>query len=139
MNAVITGQVRFLLVTTLLGMGIIFAYDGCRFLRWLIPHRKFVVAVEDVLFWMGASIPAYALFYVYNDGEIRWYGVLAVLLGCFLYEKGISSPVRRFGMKHMEKPKRKLYGVLGKLARKIGKMRGKVHKKFKKKLQNIEK
>lgn len=118
MSEIIIGQVRFLLMTSMLGMALMGAYDVCRFVRWLLPHHGIVVALEDILFWTAASVPAYGMFYIYNDGEIRWYGALAVLLGGILYEWGISRPVRRLGDRYLSRPKRKVIRFLGRCRRK---------------------
>lgn len=118
MSEIIIGQVRFLLMTSLLGMALMGAYDVCRFLRWMIPHHGIVVALEDVLFWVAASVPAYGMFFIYNNGEIRWYGALAVFLGGALYEWGISKPVRQLGDRYLSRPKRKVAGFLGRGIRK---------------------
>lgn len=118
MSEIIIGQVRFLLMTSLLGMALMGAYDVCRFVRWLIPHHTVVVALEDILFWVFSSIPAYALFFFYNDGEIRWYGALAVFLGALLYEKGLSVPLRRLGDRYLGIPRRKLTRFLRRIKRK---------------------
>ena len=162
MSEIIIGQVRFLLMTSLLGMALMGAYDVCRFVRWLIPHHGVVVAAEDILFWVLASIPAYALFFLYNDGQIRWYGALAVLLGSFLYEKGISLPVRRLGDRYLSIPRRKMVRFLGRIKKRgvewlkkiLKKLKGKriekkggeaknkkkkIHKKRKNKLQKLGK
>lgn len=117
MSEIIIGQVRFLLMASLLGMALMVAYDVCRFLRWLIPHHRFVVALGDILFWTAVSVPAYGLFFIYNDGEIRWYGALAVLLGCLLYEKGISMPLRRLADYYLSIPRRKFIRLLGRWKR----------------------
>lgn len=115
MSEIIMGQVRFLLVMLCLGMVLICGYDLLRFLRWLITHHKVVVWIEDILYWSLMSIPAYVVFFLYNDGEIRWYGVLAVILGGILYEKGISQVLRRLGNRYLEKPKRKFISWLSKM------------------------
>ena len=118
MSEIIIGQVRFLLMTSLLGMALMGAYDVCRFMRWLIPHHGIVVALEDILFWVAASVPAYGMFYIYNDGEIRWYGALAVISGGALYEWGISRPLRRLGDRYLGRPKKKFIGFIGRCRRK---------------------
>ena len=108
MTEIIMGQVRFVLVTLCLGMIMMLGYDFWRFLRWIIPHCRAVVWTEDILYWTVAAVPAYAVFFIYNNGEIRWYGALADFLGGILYEKGISSVLRRLGRRYLEKPKRRL-------------------------------
>ena len=135
MSVLIIGQVRFVLVTLCLGMSLMLGYDTLRFFRWLIPHHKFCIALEDILYWGLAAIPAYALFFYFNDGEIRWYGALAVFLGGILYENGISRIVRRFGRRYLEKPKRKLMGMLGKYIRSMHIK--KMYKKSDEKLYNL--
>lgn len=145
MTEIIMGQVRFVLVTLCLGMLLMFGYDLWRFIRWIIPHHKIVVWAEDILYWTLMAVPAYAVFFIYNNGEIRWYGALAVFLGGFLYEKGISSVLRRFGRRYLEKPKRKLGRFLSKirkcfsLKRRVGKLQGKFQKKKKKALHSSDK
>lgn len=119
MSEIIMGQVRFLLVMLCLGMVLICGYDLLRFLRWLITHHKVVVWIEDILYWSLMSIPAYVVFFLYNDGEIRWYGVLAVILGGILYEKGISQVLRRLGNRYLEKPKRKFISWLSKMKKNL--------------------
>ncbi|MCH5268625.1 MAG: spore cortex biosynthesis protein YabQ [Lachnospiraceae bacterium] len=77
-------------------------YDGLRLLRWLFPHSKFWVAVQDLLYWCIMSVPAFALFFYLHDGQIRWYGLSALLGGIVLYEFGISSPIRRALSKRLD-------------------------------------
>lgn len=108
MTAMIVEQFRFVLMSACLGMLLMAGYDVCRLWRWLIPHPKGLVFVEDMLFWCGMALPVYIVFYIYNNGEIRWYGVLAVVLGSALYEWGISRCVRRLGHQWLDGPKRRL-------------------------------
>ena len=117
MTEIIMGQVRFVLVTLCLGMVLMLGYDFWRFVRWVIPHHKMVVWAEDILYWSVMAVPAYAVFFIYNNGDIRWYGAAAVFLGALLYEKGISSVLRRFGWNHLEKPKRRLFQWISKVRR----------------------
>lgn len=108
MSDVIGGQVRFVLITLCLGMGLMAGYDILRFLRWIVRHQKWIVWLEDILYWLIMAVPAYVVFFMYNDGAVRWYGAAAVFLGGILYEQGISRVVRRFGRCHLEKPKQRL-------------------------------
>ena len=137
MSEIIMGQVRFLLVMLCLGMALICGYDFLRFFRWLLPHHTAVVWVEDILYWFLMSVPVYAVFFLYNNGEIRWYGVLAVFLGGLLYEMGISRMLARFGRRYLERPRRKIICLLSKTKRyfSVRKMLRKVEFKKKKQLQ----
>lgn len=95
MTEVILGQIQFILYMLCGGMALMLGYDGFRLLRWLIPHSKLVVAVQDILYWCMMSVPAFALFFYLHDGQIRWYGLLALFAGIAIYEFGISSPIRK--------------------------------------------
>ena len=60
--------------------------------------------VEDILYWSVMSIPSYYLFFCYNDGIIRWYGILSAFVGGIMYEKGISIPIRKIGNRYFVIP-----------------------------------
>lgn len=121
MTEIIIGQVRFVFVTAFWGMVLMAGYDIWRFVRWLLPHHKLVVVLEDICYWCIMAIPTYVVFFVFNNGEIRWYGALAVLLGGILYEKGISRHIRKFGHRHLTKFKNRLFYLFVKLKNKITK------------------
>ena len=95
MSEIIHGQVTFLIVTLCCGMALVFGYEILRLLRWMFWHPGILTWIEDILYWAAASVPVYYIFFVYNNGEIRWYGALMLVTGAGLYEKGISMPVRR--------------------------------------------
>lgn len=94
MSEIIHGQVTFLIVTLCCGMALVFCYEVLRLLRWMSWHSGILIWIEDILYWAVAAIPVYYIFFIYNDGEIRWYGALMLVTGAWLYEKGISRPVR---------------------------------------------
>lgn len=135
MNEIIIGQVRFVLVTLCVGMLLMLGYDILRFMRWIIPHHKAVIVLEDIIYWTLVAIPTYAVFYIYNNGEIRWYGALAVFLGGILYENGISRVVRKLGRTYLEKPKRKITNIIVKIISCLNVK--KMYKKLDEKLYNL--
>lgn len=96
MSQIIRGQIFFVLATLCCGMLLMALYDVLRFLRWLLPHSRGWVWIEDIIYWTWMAVPVYCLFFVYNEGIIRWYGLLGLLLGAVLYETGISLPIRGF-------------------------------------------
>ena len=96
MSAKIAGQVSFLTASMFTGMITLAAYDLLRIFRWIVGHAKAAIWLEDLLFGFLMSIPVFYVFYVYNDGALRWYGILTLAAGAAAYEKGISSPLRRF-------------------------------------------
>lgn len=72
-------------------IGILF--DIFRILRKTIKTNDIFTYVEDIIFWIltGATI-LYSAF-VFNDGEIRLFMFLAIILGCFIYMVLLSSKV----------------------------------------------
>ena len=67
------------------GMGLTFLYEGWHLLRRLVRHGSFAVAVEDLLYWLTYAFLLFRMFYLENDGIIRGFALLAVLLGMMGY------------------------------------------------------
>lgn len=122
MTEVILGQLRFIVFMMCGGMALMLGYDGLRLLRWLFPHGKLLVAVQDLLYWCAMSVPAFALFFFLHDGQIRWYGLLALLGGITLYEYGISSPVRHALSRRLDPIRYRIRRRIKKIFRWIGKL-----------------
>lgn len=120
MSKVIWGQVLFVLASLCNGMLLMAGYDVLRLFRWLLPHGKLWLWLEDTLYWCAASVPSFYLFFQYNDGVIRWYGLLGILAGAVLYEVGISLPVRSWLRKYADRFRR----FLGKCIHRIGRWCG---------------
>lgn len=69
----------------LLGILLMMVYDVLRFLRHLIPHHGMVMVVEDLLFWVIASLSIFYLLYLENAGRVRLYAIGGTALGMVLY------------------------------------------------------
>lgn len=119
MTQIIIGQVRFLLVTMCLGMALMAGYEVLHFIRWMHKPAKWVIWVEDVMYWCIMAVPAYILYYFFNDGIIRWYGALSMLCGGILYEKGIGRPLRKILGKILWKPRKKFIQLILKIKNKL--------------------
>lgn len=148
MNAEIIGQLRFLLLSLCLGMAYMAGYDILRLFRWLVPHNKGWVWIEDLIYWCLAAFPGFYVFFLFNQGVIRWYGILSVFLGALLYEMGISRVVRQWGNRIFLAKKRKIYRKIIQLKNRWKHFKTKrknlcnLHKDFiknKKRLQNQKK
>lgn len=72
-------------------IGILF--DIFRILRKIIKTSDMFTYLEDIIFWIltGATI-LYSAF-VFNNGQIRLFMFLAIILGCFIYMIFLSSKV----------------------------------------------
>lgn len=63
------------------GMTVMFAYELLCCLRKLISHDIRVVAVEDLLFWIGTSGYIFSRMYETTFGSIRWFFLLGLACG----------------------------------------------------------
>lgn len=103
MSEIIHGQVLYLLAAACCGMACMFLYSLIRILWLFIKKKMFLKSISDIIFWSCLSIPVFYIFYEINSGIIRWYGILMLITGGFLYEKGIYSPVKKIVEKIIEK------------------------------------
>ncbi len=117
MKQVIQDQVYFQITTLCAGMFMMFGYDILRLWRWLIPHGRIWVWVEDILYWSMLSIPVFILFFQMIDGVPRWYGIVGMFAGGILYEAGISIPLRTGLQKILGKYNKKIGFRVAKLAK----------------------
>lgn len=77
----------FWLYCFLTGIGITIVYDLLRIVRRVIVHPYIVVALEDILFWMFASVVLFLLLYHMNNGTVRWFAVFGLFAGMLFYKK----------------------------------------------------
>ncbi len=80
----------FLLHALFMGIFITFVYDILRILRRVIPHKGFMVSLEDLLFWIYCAEKVFLMMYHESDGNLRWFAVIGALAGMFLYKKAVS-------------------------------------------------
>ena len=105
-------QTSLFLIFTIDGVLIGIIFDIFRILRKTIKTSDFVTYIEDFLFWIiTSSILFYSLFWIitaivllysiftYNNGEIRFFMFLAVILGFVLYLCTISSYLIKINVK----------------------------------------
>lgn len=85
MNAVVNSQT--LLFLTCIEIGVIMGmfYDLIRILRKIIPHPNWLIQVEDTLYWISGALIGFAILYMHNYGQIRFFVFLGMLSGAVLY------------------------------------------------------
>ncbi len=66
------------------------SYDVLRILRRILKHKNIVVYIEDYIFWVIWGIMIFALLFSQNDGIVRGYVFVAIVIGGFLYLKAFS-------------------------------------------------
>lgn len=86
-------QANLFLIFVINGVIIGLIFDIFRILRKSFKTSDLVTSVEDILFWaITGTIILYSIF-VFNNGEIRFYMFIGILLGAILYMLLISHYV----------------------------------------------
>ena len=91
MNPAINIELKFFLISILWGILLLAAYDILRILRRIIKHDEFFIALEDLIFWVVASLFIFAMIYQENDGIIRGFCIMGMFLGAVLYHYAFSD------------------------------------------------
>lgn len=123
---VIRGEAVFFGVAFLVGMGLVLVYDVFRILRRVIRHGTVLIGIEDLCFWLLCTIAVFLLLYQENDGMIRLFAFVGILLGMGIYLAVFSRFILRFFvwlfggiLKGLKKIGRVLFGPILKIGRKI--------------------
>ena len=112
----IGNEATFFLTSVLCGMGLVLVYDVLRIIRRLFPHGNIRIGIEDGCYWLFSTIVVFLLLYQGNDGRVRGFAFLGILIGVVIY-LGILS---RFIVKICVK----VFGTILKLLRKFLRMAG---------------
>ena len=92
-------QTSLFLIFTIDGVLIGIIFDIFRILRKTIKTSDFVTYIEDFLFWIITSSILFYSIFTYNNGELRFFMFLAVILGFVLYLCTISSYLIKINVK----------------------------------------
>ena len=85
MTDCLASEVLFFLYSVLTGSFFAFIYDHFRLLRRLIRHARFVVHLEDLIFWIICFFVSFFLLYYGNNGVLRFCACLGAAIGMSLY------------------------------------------------------
>ena len=90
------GQGVLFLQMSIIGIVIAVVFDVTRALRKVFKHHRFLVHIEDMLFWLLTGLGV--LYFVLNHagGEIRFFYLLGIFLGALLYWVSVSHLVIKF-------------------------------------------
>ena len=84
-------QAYLLLVFSLTGVAIGILFDFFRILRRTIKTSNIITYIEDILFWgLTGLLILYNIWY-FNNGEIRIYMFLGIILGVLIYMSTLSN------------------------------------------------
>ncbi len=84
-------QLQLFFIFLINGLLIGLLFDFFRILRKTIKTADFVTYIEDALFWILTGLIILYSIFTYNNGEIRLFMFLAIILGIFIYLISISK------------------------------------------------
>lgn len=90
MSDAISMEMRFFLASILCGIILLIVYDVLRIFRRVIKHAWLLVALEDLIFWLLSGIVIFRMMYEMNNGTIRGFAILGMMLGMIVYNKSLS-------------------------------------------------
>lgn len=105
-------QLYLFLIFIINGVIIGLLFDFFRILRKTIKTPDFVTYIEDALFWiLTGFIILYSIF-IYNNGEIRLYMFLAIIIGISLYMLLISKFILQISVNTINFVKKILFKII---------------------------
>lgn len=87
MSETIIREWHFLLYSILTGIGFAYLYDNIRLLRRLWRHKRWLVDIEDILYWTFCFFASFYLLYYGNNGVVRFFAVLGAAIGMIFYSR----------------------------------------------------
>ena len=90
MSPYLTLEVRLVGMSTVLGFILMASYDFLRLFRFFVPHGRLWTGIEDFFYWIYAGTATFMLLYEQNDGGLRLYAIVGVLVGMALYDRIVS-------------------------------------------------
>lgn len=91
MSQDIVQEAVFFLHSILMGLVITFAYDWALVFRKLFAHGRFLMSVEDFIYWFLCGIGVFYMLYRENNGILRWFAVVGAALGMLIYKTIIKN------------------------------------------------
>ena len=87
----INTQLYLFLIFILNGLIIGLLFDFFRILRKAIKTSDLITCIEDIVFWILTGLIILYSIFTYNNGEIRLFMFLAIIIGIILYMLLISK------------------------------------------------
>ena len=84
-------QLQLFFIFLINGLLIGLLFDFFRILRKAIKTADFITYIEDALFWILTGLIILYSIFTYNNGEIRLFMFLAIILGILIYLIFISK------------------------------------------------
>lgn len=136
-------QAYLFLVFSLTGVAIGILFDFFRILRRSIKTIDIITYIEDILFWVLTGLLVLYNIWYFNNGEIRIYMFLGIIMGILVYMSTLSSIIIKIFskilktiIKVIELPFKTIISVFRKIITGTTKIFEKIMKKFENKKGN---
>lgn len=107
----VTNQAYLFLIFTVNGILIGLLFDFFRIARKVFYTNDFITYIEDILFWILAGVIVLYSIFVFNNGELRLFMFLGIILGAFIYMLFVSSYIIKINVKIINILK-KFFGII---------------------------
>ena len=97
-SAAIGAEAMFFVASVLEGVGLVLVYDIFRIIRRVMKHGNIWISMEDIVYWLFCTISVFLLLYRENDGLMRAFSFLGILLGSVTYYFLFSRFVIKIGV-----------------------------------------
>ena len=87
----VQNQAYLFLVFSLTGVEIGILFDFFRILRRTIKTGNIVTYIQDILFWILTGVLVLYNIWYFNNGEIRIYMFLGIIIGTLIYMSTLSN------------------------------------------------
>lgn len=139
-------QAYLFLVFSLTGVAIGILFDFFRILRRSIKTSNLVTYIQDILFWILTGIIVLYSIWYFNNGELRIFVFLGLIIGILIYMTTLSSIIVKiftkilvFGINILKVPFKIIYSLISKIITGIVVLFNKFTKKLKIKKGNFVK
>lgn len=138
-------QAYLFLVFSLTGVAIGVLFDFFRILRRTIKTSNVITYVEDVIFWILTGLLVLYNIWYFNNGEIRIFMFLGIILGVLIYMSTLSnvlinifSKILQTIIRILEIPIKTILKILKRIMTTFTTFFYKIYKKIKNKEGNFE-
>lgn len=91
-------QAKLFILMIIIGFSSGFFYDVLRIIRRTVKHNNIIMNIEDILYWAGVTFAVFYIMLIKNNGEVRFYVIIGILIGMILYFLTISTYVLKVSM-----------------------------------------
>lgn len=91
-------QLTSFIIFTIIGLIISIVFDFFRILRKTFKTPDLITCIEDIVFWIISGIIILISIFIFNNGELRLYIFIGILIGIILYMIFISKYFIKFNV-----------------------------------------